>query len=89
MVDNHKERQEDRDKEVEAAVKEVEQRLEQQGKVNKQLTKELKSLIRDMELLKPVVADQQTFPALPKPNSDQSAKVEASDVWDVQVMVGL
>ena len=84
-----KERQEDRDnilklikigvqKEVKAAVEDVEQRLEKQEKVNEELTKQLKSMIRDMELLKAAMVDKQTFPSLPpRPNSDQSARVQA------------
>ena len=101
-----KERQEDRDnilelikvgvqKEIKAAVETVEQRLEQQEKINEELSKELKSMMKDMELLKAALAEQQTFPPLPRPNSDQSSKVqvEASDISEqmgqssVQVMV--
>ena len=32
-----------------------------------------------MELLKAAMVDKQTFPALPKPNSDQSARVQVEE----------
>ena len=73
-----KERQEDREhiielikvgvqKEVKAAVREVEERLVQQEIVNQELTSQINSVVRDMELLRESVKKQQAFPSLPIP----------------------
>ena len=75
-----RERQEDRDnimamiktgvqKEVKAAVKEVEERLGLQEKVNDELSRQLNSLVKNMEALQASVNDQKAFPALPVPRN--------------------
>jgi hypothetical protein len=75
-----RERQEDRDnimamiktgvqKEVKAAVKEVEERLGLQEKVNEELSRQLNSLVKNMEALQASVNDQKAFPALPVPRN--------------------
>ena len=73
-----RERQEDREnilamiktgvqKEVKAAIKDVEERLGQQEKVNEELTMQLSSLVENMEAIQESVRGQQAFPALPGP----------------------
>ena len=73
-----RERQEDREnmlemikigvqKEVKAAIKEVEERLGQQEKINEELTMQLSSLVGKMEVIQTSVKGQQAFPALPGP----------------------
>ena len=75
-----RERQEDRDnilamiktgvqKEVKAAVKEIEERLGLQEKVNEELARKLNYMVKNMEALQASVKDQQAFPALPVPRN--------------------
>ena len=73
-----RERQEDREnivemikigvqKEVKAALKDVEDRLKTQEEANEELSKQLNSLVKDMDTLQASVTDQQAFPPLPGP----------------------
>ena len=73
-----KERKEDREnilemiksgiqREVKNVIKEVEERLLQQEKINQNLTNQLKTVLKDMEILKTSVRDQEDYPALPVP----------------------
>ena len=55
------------EKEVKSAIQETEQRLEEQEKINEELANQLKTVIKDMEVLRAVVRDQQAFPALSEP----------------------
>ena len=54
-------------KEVKIVIKDVEDRLLQQEKHNQELTKQLNSVLKDMELMKTAVRDQEVYPALPVP----------------------
>ena len=82
-----KERQEDREnilemvkigvaKAVKVAMEEVELRLEHQEKINQELTKQLQSVVMEMDVLKIAVDDQQQFPALPQPQYQGSDRLE-------------
>jgi hypothetical protein len=55
------------EKEVKAALQETEQRMEEQEKTNKELAHQLETVVKDMEVLRVVLRDQQAFPALSEP----------------------
>ena len=86
-----KEREEDREhilamikigveKEVKAAIKPVEDRLEQQEKVNQELYQKINSLIRQIEGMKEDVhLQQEAFPALPEPQVQQHHQVRRGE----------
>ena len=62
------------EREVRAAIEPVEQRLELQENLNKELFKKLNSLALEVDLLKRVNAQQQDFPALPEPQQQQQGQ---------------
>ena len=86
-----KERQEDREhilamiklgveKEVRAALQPVEERLEQQERVNQELYQKINSLLREVEVMKEGVnLQQEAFPALPGPQAQPYHQVERGD----------
>ena len=86
-----KQRQEDREhivamiklgveKEVRAVLQPVEERLELQENVNKELYQKINSLVREIEVMKEGVnTHQEAFPALPEPQLQQFQQVERGD----------
>ena len=52
---------------MKAAIKEVEERLGQQEKINEELAMQLSSLVEKMEVIQTSVKGHQPFPALPGP----------------------
>ena len=64
------------EKEVKAAIQEVNLRLEEQEKLNQALTTQVNTLVNEMRHLKGAVKDHEAFPALPKPQGlgQQSSK---------------
>ena len=83
-----KERQEDREhmlamiklgveKEVRAALQPVEERLEQQERVNQELYQKINSLVREVEVMKEGVnLQQEAFPSLSEPQAQQYHQIE-------------
>ena len=64
-------------KQVKDAIKPLEERLEEQEKVNKELYKRLDSLAKEVGLMKrDVSSQQQQFPVLPEPQGQQHPQVE-------------
>ena len=61
-------------KEVKGAIKEVEERLGLQEKVNEELARQLNSLVKNMEAFQASVKDQQAFPALPVPRKTHPSR---------------
>ena len=62
-------------KEVRAAIEPLEERLELQEQVNKQLFDQLNSVKEQMNLLKEVVKDKEDFPVLPQQHGQQVHQV--------------
>ena len=87
-----RERQEDMDhilaviqrgvqKEVRAAIKPLENRLEEHEQANQELSKQFNSVLREIDLLKETVKTQQEFPALQKVQSEQSGQGAVGFQW--------
>jgi hypothetical protein len=71
-------------KEVRAAIQPLEDRLEVQEKASQELSKQFDSVLREMDLLKETVKNQQEFPALKVSVSEQSVQgaVGFQGVWN-------
>ena len=73
-------------KEVRAAIEPLEERLEQQEKVNKELFTQLNSLKEEFGLLKETMKEQEGFPALPQSHGQQVNQLE--DNWVRRQVIG-
>ena len=72
-------------KEVKTALQEVEVRVEQQEKLNQELVKKVNSLVNELENLKlGVKADQEAFPALPRPQGLIQRSKEQGSLFSVR-----
>ena len=67
-------------KELRAAMEPLEERLEQQEKVNKELFIQLNSLKEEFGVLKEAVKDQPSFPVLPQPHGQQDHQTADSGI---------
>ena len=65
------------EKEVKAAIQETEQRLEEQEKINQELAHQLKTVVKDMEVLRSEVRDQQAFPTLSEGQGNHPSQEES------------
>ena len=62
-------------REVDAAIKPLEERLELQENVNKELFSQVKSLKQDLNLLREAVQNQEEYPALQQPQGNLAHQV--------------
>ena len=74
-------------KEVRAALAPLEERLELQENVNKELFSQLNSLKEEVGFLKETVKEQQGYPVLPQPHGQQVHQLEENggrrqDIWN-------
>ena len=73
-------------REVDAAVKPFEERLELQENVNKELFSQVKSLKQELDLLKETVKGQENYPALQQPQGQLVHQVAAEESGNWQEM---